>query len=105
MNNGAQSNGSSTNRPDSRRTVIVLTAGTLIAVTAFAADALVRFAGQTALADQFGTIAVVALLATPAVALLASASELRRLQPIAATMAVVVLIILAAATTLALLSR
>jgi len=99
------SNGIQNDRPDARRTVIVLSAGTLIAVVAFAGEFLARIAAQTALADEIGTFAVIALLATPAVALVASAIELRRAQRVAAVMAVLVLLILGAATVLALLTR
>src|SRR6188472_1586944 len=92
------------NRPDARRTIVVLNAGTLIAVVAFAGGFVIRLADQSELADQVSALAVIALLATPAVALATSAYELRRDQRIGAAMAVLVLVVLAAATTLAVLT-
>ena len=93
------------NRADARRTIGVLNAGTLIAVVAFAGGFLLRIAAQAALADQVSALAVIALLATPAVALVTSAYELRRDQRVGAAMAVLVLVVLGAATLLALLTR
>jgi hypothetical protein len=93
------------NRPDAGRTIVVLNAGTLVAVVAFAGGFVIRLAAQSELADQVSGVAVIALLATPAVALAMSAFELRRAQRIAASMAVLVLAVLAAATMLALLTR
>jgi hypothetical protein len=93
------------NRPDARRTIVVLNAGTLVAVVAFAGGFVIRLPAQSELADQVSGVAVIALLATPAVALATSAFELRRAQRIAASMAVLVLAVLAAATMLALLTR
>ena len=79
-----------------------MTAGTIVAVVIFAAGFVLRLAGQLGLADAVSIAAVIALLATPALALAATALELRPTQRTAAALAVVVLLVLAAATLLAL---
>lgn len=93
------------NRPAAQGTIVVLNVGTLIAVVAFAGGFVLRMAELSELADQVSALAVVALLATPAVALAASAYELRQDQRIGSAMAVLVLVVLGAATLLALLTR
>ena len=91
-------------RPDSRATVLVLTVGTIASVTVFALGFAVRLVGQPETADLVSTLAVAALLATPPVSLVASAFELRPLQPLAAVLALLVVAILAVATLIALSS-
>ena len=92
-----------TDRPNARATVLALTAGTVVAVALFAIGFVLRYVGDSASADTVGTIAVVALLLTPAVALATTAVELRRAQGLGTAMAILVLLILAGATVLALL--
>jgi hypothetical protein len=65
----------------------------------------VRFVGLVLNADFVATVAVILLLATPALGLVTTAIELRRIQRPAALLAVLVLAILTGATTLALLVR
>jgi hypothetical protein len=89
-------------RPSARVTTHVLTAGTLASVALFLVGFVLHLAGQTGVGDLVSTAAVGALLATPAAGLVATAVELRRPQPSAATLAVLVLLILGAATALAL---
>ena len=67
-------------RPEARATVVVLTAGTIVSVAVFAAAFVVRLLGQPSSSDAIGTLGVVCLLATPAVALVSTAVELRRIQ-------------------------
>jgi amino acid permease len=92
-------------RPSARRTVVALNTGTLVAVALFAAAFVIRLESDDALADRISIVAVIALLATPAAALVTSAFELRRQQRAAAFMAVLVLVVLAAATVLAVATR
>jgi hypothetical protein len=92
-------------RPDARRTSAVLTIGTAVAVVCFALAFAVRFVGLVLNADFVATVAVILLLATPALGLVTTAIELRRIQRPAALLAVLVLAILTGATTLALLVR
>ena len=90
-------------RPDARATVRVLTAGTLAAVAVFAVAFGLRLAGQVGLADGVGTLGVVVLLATPAMALITTAYEMRDVQRNSAWLALVVLTILVGATVVALI--
>ncbi len=90
-------------RPDAQATVRALTVGTIVAVAVFAVAFVLRLVGQVALAEVASSIAVVVLLATPAVALVTTAVELRRAPGLSAAFAVLVLLILAGATAVALL--
>jgi len=88
-------------RPPARWTALVLTAGTLLSVAGFVVDVVLRWLGQPGPADVIATAAVISLLATPAVGLLATSAELRHDQLPAALLALLVLLILAGATVLA----
>ena len=93
----------SANRPNARRTVQVLKAGTIVSVLVFALSFGLRLAAQDSVSDTIAVVAVLVLLLTPVGALVTTSIELRQLQRSAAVMAVVVLLILAAATAVALL--
>jgi hypothetical protein len=75
--------------------------GTAVSVVAFAAAYVVRITGQPALSTTVATLATLVLLATPAVALVATAAELRHVQRSAAVMAGAVLAALVLASVLA----
>ncbi len=94
----------SAHRPAAQATVAVLTLGTLIAVTMFVVAFAIRLLGQETLSDQVGTVAVIALLATPAVALITTALEMRADQRTAAGLALLVLGILVSAAALAVIT-
>ena len=92
-------------RPPVRSTARVLTAGTLVSAALFVAAlalAAARFQEPATFAANGG---VVALLLTPAAGLVATALELRGLQPRAARLAALALAILALAALVALVSR
>ena len=89
-------------RPDARATSVALTLGTVTAVALFVASFALRLIGQPQPADVAGTIAVVALLATPVVGLGTTSMELRKGQGRAWALALLVLCVLAVATVLAL---
>jgi hypothetical protein len=92
-------------RPDARRTISVLTLGTVVAVAAFAVGFGVRYFGNLAAGDAVSTAAVMVLLATPAVALATTAIELKDVQRAGSAAAVLVLLVLAVATAIALVTR
>ncbi len=89
-------------RPSVRWTRLVLAAGTLLSFVGLIAASVLRALDQPSLADAIATAAVVVLIATPAVGLLTTWAELRRVQRPAALLALLVLAILGAATLLAL---
>lgn len=92
-------------RPPVRGTAGVLTAGTVVSAACFVvalALAAAQFHEPATVAANGG---VVALLVTPAAGLVATAIELRALQPRAAGLAALVLTILALAAVVALVSR
>ena len=95
---------SNADRPGERQTILVMTLGTVVSVAIFAAAFVVRLVDLASLADALGTLAVVALLVTPAIALVTTALELRLARGSAAALALLVLLILVAATALALLT-
>ena len=85
-------------RPTSRMTVALLALGSIVSASLFVVGFTLRVLGQSAPADIASLAGVVVLLATPPVGLLATAAELRRIQPAAAALALVVVAILAMAT-------
>ncbi len=88
-------------RPSAAATARVLSAGSLIAAALFVGSFALSVAGMRAESALVATTALVVLLATPAVGLVASALELRGFQPRVAGLAVIVLLILGAATLVA----
>lgn len=92
-------------RPPVRLTSRVLTLGSLGAAVILGVGLVLGFAGLRDAAAVAGNVGVVVLLATPAVGLVATWSELKRSRPTHAWMAVAVLAVLGLATLIALLAR
>jgi hypothetical protein len=92
-------------RPPARLTSRVLTLGSLAAAAILGLGLVLDVAGQSAIGRLAGNIGVVVLLVTPAAGLIATWSELRRLRPTHAWLAVGVLGVLSLATLIALLAR
>jgi predicted PurR-regulated permease PerM len=92
-------------RPPVTGTARVLTAGTVVSAAFFVVALGLAAAQFNEPATVAANAGVVALLLTPAAGLVATAVELRDLQPRAAALAVVVLVILALAAVVALVSR
>ena len=88
-------------RPAARLTVAVLALGSIVSAGLFVVGFTLRVVGQPVPADMVSLAGVAALLATPPVGLLATAAELRRIQPGAAILALLVVAILAMATIVA----
>ncbi len=88
-------------RPSAAATSRILTGGSLVAAALFVIAFGLSVSGAVAFSVVVATAGVIALLATPALGLLASAFELRSYQPRVAALAIVVLLILGAATVIA----
>lgn len=91
-------------RTDSRASVAALVGGTVIAVVVFAVSFALRLLGSVGPSDSVGAVGVVALLLTPAAALLTTSVELRRASRPHWVLALVVVLILAGATVVALVT-
>ena len=91
----------SAERPSAWATARVLSIGSLVAAVVFVAAFALSIAGATSASVVAATAGVIALLATPALGLVASAVELRSFQPRVAALAVLVLVILSAAALIA----
>jgi hypothetical protein len=92
-------------RPPVRGTAAALTAGSMISAALFVGGLVSAAARLPEFATLLANLGVVTLLATPALGLITTFVELRRLQPRSAWLAVVVLLVLGVATTVALVSR
>ena len=86
-------------------TSAVLLLGTLVSAGCFAAGFLLGVAGDKQLGAMASIAGVVVLLATPAVALIATAAELRVKERQASVLAIGVLAVLAVAVAVALLAH
>jgi hypothetical protein len=93
------------NVASSRWTSALLLGGTLISAICFAAGFVLGLIGLPPVGAVLSNIGVVTILATPAVALVATAVELRRPQPQAAWLAIGVLAVLALAVAVALVAH
>jgi Kef-type K+ transport system membrane component KefB len=85
-------------RPPVRLTARALTIGSLAAAAILGLGLVLDMAGQSAIGKLVGNIGVIVLLATPAAGLIATWSELRRIRPTHAWLAVAVLVVLVLAT-------
>jgi hypothetical protein len=83
----------------------VLTLGSLIAAAILALGWVLRYAGALEVGNLIGDIGVIVLLLTPVAGLVATWSELRRLRPTHAWLAIAVLGVLTVATVIALAAR
>lgn len=96
-------------RPDVVWTARVLAAGTLISAVCFVVGFVLNLVGADASATgpgrDWSNAGVITLLATPAAGLVATALELRHVQPRSAALALAVLGILAIAVAVALLGQ
>jgi hypothetical protein len=88
--------------PSSRWTSRLLLGGTLVSAVCFAVGFVLGLIGLVPTGEFMSTVGVLAILATPAVALVSTALELREDQPQAAMLAVGVLGVLAVAVGVAL---
>jgi len=88
--------------PSSRWTSRLLLGGTLLSAACFAAGFVLGLIGLVPTGELMSTMGVVTILATPAVALVSTALELREGQPQAAMLALGVLGVLAVAVGVAL---
>lgn len=91
-------------RPPVRLTSRVLTLGSLAAAAILGVGLVAKLAGVTGF-ESLGNVGVVVLLLTPVAGLIATWSELRRLRPTHAWLAIAVLGVLTLATVIALLAR
>lgn len=91
-------------RPPVRLTSRVLTLGSLAAAAILGVGLVAKLAGVTGF-ESLGNVGVVVLLLTPVAGLIATWSELRRLRPTHARLAIAVLGVLTLATVIALLAR
>jgi hypothetical protein len=92
-------------RPPVRWTARTLTLGTVFSALCLVAAFALTLADADGLAATLSTIGVMALLITPAAGLVVTWAELRRHQPSAAILALVVLGVLGMAVAVALLTR
>jgi hypothetical protein len=88
-----------------RWTSRLLLLGTLASAALFGAGLLLGIAGYKELGTAASNAGVLVLLATPAVALISTAAELRETQPQASVLAIGVLAVLAVAVGVALLAH
>jgi len=93
------------NMVSSRWTSWLLLGGTVVSALCFAAGFGLGLIGLPPVGTALSNIGVVTILATPAVALVSTALELRQRQPQAAALAVGVLVVLAVAVGVALFVR
>jgi hypothetical protein len=93
------------NVASSRWSSALLLGGTLTSAICFAAGFVLGLIGLPPAGAVLSNIGVVTILATPAVALVATALELRKPQPQAAWLAVGVLVVLAVAVAVALFAH
>jgi ammonia channel protein AmtB len=94
-------NGSSSSS-SSRWTSRLLLGGTLLSAVCFATGLVLGLIGLVPVGQFVSNVGVLTILATPAVALVSTAVELRKLQPQASLLAVGVLGVLAVAVAVAL---
>jgi hypothetical protein len=90
------------NGSSSRWTSRLLLGGTLLSAVCFAAGLVLGLIGLVPVGESLSNLGVVTILATPAVALVSTALELRKGQPQAAMLALGVLGVLAVAVGVAL---
>ena len=89
----------------SRWTSALLLGGTVISALCFGAGFVLGLVGLPPVGAALSNVGVVTILVTPAVALVATAAELRKAQPQAAWLAVGVLAVLAVAVGVALFAH
>lgn len=94
-----------TDRPSVRWTARTLSAGALLSAACLLIAFALTLAAREAEAATLSTIGVLVLLATPVAGLIVTWAELRRSQPSAAWLSIVVLAVLAFAVAVALLTR
>jgi hypothetical protein len=92
-------------RPPVHLTSRVLTIGSLTAATILGLSLALDVAGQSGIANSVGNVGIVVLLGTPVAGLVATWSELRKVRPLSAWLAVAVLVVLGLATIIALAAR
>lgn len=88
-------------RPSAEVTARIMSIGTVVAVVIFVTALVLTIAGPTSASIPVAAAGVIALLATPVLALLSTAFELRSYQPRVAALAVAVLAILLSAALIA----